>query len=69
MEIAENKWRNTNSKLGKQKRAQGDAGLREDFIYKMDNRLDQILFCAEGTNQDEVSNLGKRKGTTDAIKS
>lgn len=46
-----------NSKLGKQEKGQGDTGLREDFIYKMDNRLDQILFCAEGTNQDEVSNL------------
>lgn len=56
-----------NSKLGKQEKAQGDAGLREDSIYKMDNRLDQILFYAEGTNQDEVANLGKR--ITDAIKS
>lgn len=47
MEIAENKWRSTNSKLGKQEKAQGDAGLREDSIYKMDNRLDQILFYSE----------------------
>lgn len=33
----------------------------------MDNRLDQILFYAEGTNKDDVANL-RRKGITDAIK-